>query len=608
MQRRIRNAGIIAVAFVLAAAVLLPTLSYIGSQLVLRERIVSSLSRWTGQPVRIGRDLSIRYFPRLSAEVVDLRIGQPNPAGEAPLRVEQASLQLSLVDALFGEANLSSVILIGPELRIPPSDMKDGGPAILDDIVRRWIGTQSAPAPRGPGYLELRDGRVVSSGDDRPPIAANIQGRLTGLDADKALRFEGGANWAGLPVSGSLDIERLRDLANIQPTAFKASIRSRLGSFSFDGLFDPHHRNWLRALTGDFTFSSERLAQFVRITGIALPVALPKTLSMTGAIAQDRSRANLILNDIRLDNHAGTGTIGFTPRRRESPAALSGTLGFQTLDLMSFIQGIDSETGIRRDRLRPGRATASSQGPAENPVAIDLRLSAVEATYGEVQLSDLAVSGRFGADGSALDINNAQLLNGRVQGSWRRERDLGDGKSRLDLHFSDISGAQLSQALDLPGILPSGVAAIDLSLTGPSSLSRLLFRGEGQFRARFESGEIPGLDLTPIIDEELGGGFFSLSRLTGSGLDYDEATFEGSVGRGVARLDSGLIRTGRYRIELNGRVPYASNSLALSGRLLAAPSPGLTGTVPEGAEPRVLSRFFVGGSFVDPFVTTTRDR
>ncbi|MCP1198544.1 AsmA-like C-terminal region-containing protein [Notoacmeibacter sp. MSK16QG-6] len=608
MHRRIRTAGIIVASIILAIVVLLPALSYIGSQLVLRERIVSSLSRWTGQPIQIGRNLSVGYFPRLSAEINDLRIGASSSAGEAPLRVRQATLQLSLIDALFGEANLSSVVLIGPELRIPSADTADQGPAILDNIVRRWIGTQSAPAPRGPAYLEIRDGRVVSQSSDGPPLAANIQGRLTGLDADKALRFEGGANWRSLPISGSLEIERLRDLAKIQPTAVSASIRSRLGSFTFDGQFDPRHRNWLRALTGDFTFSSERLAQFDQLVGVGMPVVLPGTLSMKGTIGQDDSRANLTLENLSLDEHTGTGTIGFSPRSQNSPAALSATLGFQTLDLMSLVQRIDSgDSSERRSRLRPS-AQNSDRSRAHNRISIDLRLSADEASYGEVRLTDLAVSGRFGADESVLDINNAQLLGGTLQGNWRKDRLASEKQSRLELHFSEISGSQLSDGLGLPGVLPSGVATIDLTLAGASSLNRLLLRGQGQFKAQFDSGEIAGLDLAPIIDEELGGGFFSLSRLAGSGLDYDEASFEGAVQRGIARLDTGLIRTGRYRIELNGRVPYASNSLALSGRLLAAPSPGLTGTVPKDAQPRVLSRFFVGGSFSDPFLTTTRDR
>ncbi|WP_114389197.1 AsmA family protein [Notoacmeibacter marinus] len=607
MKRRLRTAGIVAASIAFAAAILLPALSYVGSQLVLRERIVSSLSRWTGQPVRIGRDLSIAYFPRLSAEVSDLRIGRAMADGQAPLRVRQASLQLSLIDALFGEANLSSVVLIGPELRIPSADTADQGPAILDNIVRRWIGTKAAPAPRGPGYLELRDGRVVSASGDSPPIAINIEGRLAGLDADRSLRFEGGANWRSLPISGSLQIERLRDLAKIQPTAVTASVRSPLGSFAFEGMFDPRHRNWMRALAGDFSFSSNRLAQFGRAVGLRLPVSLPRSLSMAGIIEQEDSRANLTLQTITLGDHSGTGTVGFTPRRRNSPAALSATLGFQTLDLMSVINRVDAPIIERRGRPRAGD-TGRTAGRVDNLVSIDLRLSASEANYGAVQLANLAVSGRFGEGRSALDINNAQLLDGRLQGNWRREREPNGTKSRLELHFAGVSGSRLSKHLGLPGALPTGIAHIDLDLAGPSSLNRLLLRGEGTFKARFETGEIQGLDLAPLIEEELGGGFFSLSRLAGSDLDYDEARFEGSVRSGIAQLDDGLIRTGRYRIELKGRVPYSNGSLALSGRLLATPAPGLTGALPDDAVPSVLTRFFVGGSFTNPFINATPNR
>ncbi len=239
---------------------------------------------------------------------------------------------------------------------------------------------------------------------------------------------------------------------------------------------------------------------------------------------------------------------------------------------------------------------------------IDLRLSAEKASYGNVGLSDLAISGRFGGQDSALDINNAQLLGGTLQGSWRRRVGEDGRQSRLDLHLTDVSGTGLSEALGIPGVLPGGTADIDIELAGPTSLRRLLFAGEGRFDARFGAGKLTRLDLGPILEEELGDGFFSLSRLAGNALEYDDATFSGTMRGGVASLDEATINAGRYRIELNGRVPYISNSLALSGRLIAVPVSGLTGEVSADAEARVLTRFFIGGSFSDPFITASRGR
>ncbi|RLQ87239.1 AsmA family protein [Notoacmeibacter ruber] len=607
MKRRIRKFGIIAASAALVMALLLPALSYVASQVLLRERIATSLTRWTGQPVEIDDQLSIRYFPRLSAVVTDLRIGKTTTDGHAPLRVEQANLQLSLLDALFGEANLSSVILIEPTLRISSADMGEEGPAILDNILRRWIGTDATPAPLGPAYLEFRDGSVLASGQENErPVVSNIQGRLTGLDADRSLRLEGGATWRNMPLSGSITIEHLRNLARLEPTVFGVNLRSNLGSLTFDGKFDPLHRNWLRSVSGKFSGDFTQLRRALRPFDLRLPTALPDSLSMRGIIAQANDRTTLTVEEMSVEDHDGNGTLSIVPPHRGSPTSISATLAFQSLDLLSLVTRIDGGDGRRRGRLGTNRAPRTTVGSSE-ATHIDIRLSANEASYGDVRLADLAVSGRFGDGQSALDINNADLLGGTLQGNWRRNNGEEGVESRLELHFADISGSQLSDALTLPGILPTGTASIDLSLAGPPALDRLLSRGDGQFEASFSNGELPNLDLSPIIDDQLGGGFFSLSRLTGDGLDYDDAHFKGRLLNGVAFLNDASIRTGRYQIELNGRAPYMSRSLALTGRLLAMPAPGLTGTVPDDARPQTLSRFFVGGSFSEPFITGSGD-
>ncbi len=283
MKSRLRTLAILSTLIVIAVAIIVPTLSYVASQVLLRDRIESSLSRWTGQPVRLGDDLTIRYFPGLSADVNDLRIGVARPGEAPPLEVSQASIQLSLIDALFGEARLSSVVLVRPLLRVRSADMDGDGPAILDDILRRWIGTGSEPSPRGPAYLELRDGRVVTFDDNAPPLVANIEGRLTGLDADAPLHFEGGAIWRNTPVSGSLEIGQIRNLAQRIPTSVSAGLRSNLAEVSFQGTFDPAHRNWLRALTGEFAVDFERnCAAPGSCCPFSLPEALPDDISMKG--------------------------------------------------------------------------------------------------------------------------------------------------------------------------------------------------------------------------------------------------------------------------------------------------------------------------------------
>ena len=98
---------------------------YVASTQIVRNRIASELSAWSGYRVVLSGIPRIHVWPSFHAELADVSLREwGNPDAPPVLQSERVEVDLSAIAALRGEIAFTKVALLRPVLRV--SD-RDGG-------------------------------------------------------------------------------------------------------------------------------------------------------------------------------------------------------------------------------------------------------------------------------------------------------------------------------------------------------------------------------------------------------------------------------------------------------------------------------------------------
>ena len=144
----------------------------------------------------------------------------------------------------------------------------------------------------------------------------------------------------------------------------------------------------------------------------------------------------------------------------EAVPGITGTLAFDQLDLRSFLSAFTPFT--------PGSGSA----PSAIDVAfaekynLDLRLSAANATAGDLAFTDVAATAQVKGDLTAFDISDATIFGGTVQAGIRYDRKGEAAISRCRLLASDIDTAAAAALAKSMRVAPAGKATVSLMLKG----------------------------------------------------------------------------------------------------------------------------------------------
>jgi AsmA protein len=322
-------------------------------------------------------------------------------------------------------------------------------------------------------------------------------------------------------------------------------------------------------------------------------------VSITSRVLGDAERIKFDNAQIALDGNPGTGALDLAHGEGGRPT-LSGTLAFDTLDLGPFVSAFTP-------LANPSALSADDiDATLAGLLNLDLRLSAVKATAGNIPLTALAATIQVKDGLSVFDVSDAAAFGGNIQTGIRFDRTPGGTLAEIRLLASDINGAAFGSAVGMTRLMPTGKGTVSVILKGPGkSWNSVMENADGSISATFGPGALSGLDLAAFLKRNSEGGFFPLDDVANGSVPIDGAEFKANVAKGVVRIEKAQANQGTSRLWLTGIMPYAGRGLALTGGISnqqpAAASGGESAEAPAPAARQ--TQFFVGGSWTAPFIS-----
>ena len=540
--------GLIAVMF--AAA-----LPFLVEDRAVRDRLVQSLSQWSGGPVSIHGPLRIKSFTSLSIEANGVRFeATPRLAPVGRIDAKSVTAILRVPSLLRGRIEFKKVAVEAPQLVLN----RHAAPSKPDRYSGLEVaGTAAAFAELSRfGQLELRNCTFVAASGERRAysrVSAGTIGVTRSPDSsgftlylrDQGLEasFRGDLSHAGAMAIGAIQLKA----APGHPAAEKIV-----------AAIAPWEKGHGISIAGDLTWAGGRL-------------------SLDGAA-------------IGFDGRSAKGALIIATRHGR--ALTEGTLAYDTIEWMPA--GADggsagtSVTGALRALIRAGLGGA---GRAD----FDMRISAEHLRAGIYEAGPLALALTSRADLLSIDIAELSIFGGKIAG-------------RLDYdtrHPNTLSVSASGSRLDSEAL--AGAAAWPIAVSGPMSLRLALempFKdaplapeakaATGSFDLAFPAGGTLDGEVAKRLSEAFGHGKAPWELNSGS-FPFTAASMEGTItpaavalkldGEASGNRIAGALRIARPGGQIAGKLTVRPEEDASemapvsSGAASATSSIGLSGTV-----------------------------
>lgn len=588
-----------AAAIAVAAFLILAALPFIASTQIVRDRIAIEMSAWSGYRVELGSAPDIEFWPfRAILDNVTLS-GWSDPSRKPVVVAERVEVELSALAALRGDIVFSGARLIRPTLRLAPTGRRvqlpasPGGGRIARsvEIARAVVGANPAnpdvrALPNDPfGTMEFVDGRVtVSRGDTDEEVITGLAGNVNWPALDRGGSLSATGIWRGESVAIDASTSKPLILFAGGPAPLTVRLKAAPANLSFDGTANLSGDTFFE---GPVTFSSPSLRRMLEwSTAATTPGPAIGAIAVSGKISGSGQRIKLDEAEVSLDDNPGIGVldVSFT----DSVPTIAGSLAFDSLDLRSFLTAFTP--------LNPENGTVDEIDAAfADRFNLDLRLSASAANAGVIKLAEVAASAQIKPGLAAFDISDSRAFGGTIQTSIRLDRQAGSNQVEVRLLATDINGTLLAAASPTAKVVPTGRGTVSIILKGPGkSWEELLKAGDGSINASFGEGAIPNFDIAAFLEHLKKGDFFALGEVTKGSLPVTSAELKATISKGMAHINRAEAKAAPHTITLAGIVPTIGGGLALSGTVTTATQ--------DANAPPSLAGFFVGGSWLSPFI------
>jgi AsmA protein len=573
---------------VLVAMIVAALAPWLFSAAALRAEIAARIRDMTGLEAVAQAEPVFVYLPRPHVSIDDVSFADPSGALRVKARHVEGYLRLAAL--LTGRVEVARVRLSRPELFIAT----DGRPMPPHSAIGRAATAMSATPQASSadeerlGSVELVDGTahifVGSGASDLLIDAINVTIDWPKLGAPAEVR--GHLAWKGETATIDAEVARPVELIRGEPSGLTLRLSAPVASMSFDGMLASMPETRLTGRLVASVRSTTKLAALVGASGL-LPASFDDlALSCDATIAPLRAEcAGLRL---RLDGNEFDGDLAL--RSSKDRACLSGTLATKLLSLGPFLARFPAAIG------RDGQwSRVPFDMPRGRAPDIDLRMSAARVELGQIALEDAYFSLRSDKEQLEILVPTVRASRGTIAG--RTVLGLRDGEVdlRTRARFTGI-GVSASTRGFVGGwrIAGSMTGSADLQSSG-ISMSDLMRNLKGAARIGLASGEFAGIDLDRAFNR-LEKRPLSLAEEIHHGATlFETASFALDIGKGVAEVESGQLRTPLIDLMVGGSADIAERSLNLHA--IATPgSEAPDGLMPEDRE----FRFDVAGSFDNP--------
>lgn len=566
-------------------AVLAP---WVFSPAALRAEIAARLRDMTGlEAVTQGEPVFV-FLPRPHVSIDDVRFADPSGA----LRVSTSHLEgyVRVVALLTGRVEVTRVRLTRPELYI---DM-DGRPMPPHSAIGRAATARSATPQASStdeaslGAVDLVDGTAHilsrSGASDVRIDAINVTVDWPKLGA--AAHVSGRLGWHGQPASIDAWVGRPVDLIRGEPSWLALRISASVASLSFEGMLAsmPEAR-----LTGRLAVAVPSASRLVALAGSSGSLPAPFD-NLDVSCDATIFHLNVECTGLRLgiDGNEFEGALAL--RAGADRAALSGTLATKDLSLRPFLTRLPAAVGRDGQWSRVPFDARSDRTPN-----LDLRLSAERVALGGFELEEARFALASGQGRIEVTVPAAKAAGGTIAGRAVLGVRNGEVGLRAQAEFAGIDLSALPRASHGAWrIAGTMTGSTDLESNG-ASMSELMRNLTGTADLALARGELAGIDLDRVF-HRLEKRPLSLAEDIHHGATaFETASFALDIGRGIAEVANGGLRTPLVDLAIVGTADLAERSLDLH----AVATPGTEAPGALSRENRKL-RFDLAGSFDNP--------
>ncbi|PSH63999.1 AsmA family protein [Phyllobacterium sophorae] len=604
----------------LVAGGILLALPYLVSTDLIRARLIQEISNWTGYTVDSRQTPQISFFPVFSASLGEVTIRNPWQSEGAPfMQAERIEVDLSLISALAGNIEFTETKIVRPRFVIdePIKSLSQIGEALaksdgrIGDVVREARAAVEAD-PAKPdmstvssqpfGRVRLEDAMVTFK---RPINGAeeqisSISGVFDWPQTSGVASFRGTAIWHGEETEIDSSATRALLLLAGGTSPLQVNLSSTPLTLSFNGSANISRDQFFEGTLSLTSPSLRRTLEWSRMASV--PNAPIGSFALDASVSGSANRMKLDGLTATLNDNPAKGGIEVV--LNEGAPSITGTLAFETLDLHSVFSGF---------MPLPGGSTSSDSVISTDflkQLTLDLRLSTQKATLGPVNLSKVAATAQIRNGRAIFDIGEASAFDGSVAASFQLA-DEGDGVTlgELRLNGTDVNSTSIASLVGLGSRFELGKGTMSLVLKGPiSRWSSALANAKGTLSMRFGSGQIRSLDFNSLLGKAKSDRFFSLNEKTDAWLAFDRLEIKANIMDGVAALDTAQMQTKSGMLNFAGIVTLIGKSLALTGDFAApvaapAPAEGAAADAPKPEPAFSHTRFFIGGSWDNPFIS-----
>lgn len=549
----------------------------------MRPNVERMLDAWSGGKSRLSGKPEIRFWPKPTLVLPSATIETTDGTARKLAHIGSITASFSLLSAFDGEPELEDIRLIEPVITLERRT----------DGTFNWQRPQWLKAPQSPaaneetpfGNVAVENGRVqvIDLIANKTHEFSGISGSIRWPSFAGHLSAAFSGNFAGQPVSWTLDCNEPLALLTGRTTTLKTSLASAPLNLSFEGSGNLSPTPIGSGRLHISAVSLQALAAWYEgKTGQALPdsgFSLGANVTASGH--------SLKLDDLQLTlgGADATGILDVSTPANDSPR-IEGTLAFDRIDLNGLQPLID------RLPVEPDEIARQLGDTFSRTWRADVRLSTQEALIGPLRLEDVAAGVIVDHGRASVDIADSTYANGRLSGRIVvAEAGLAKG-GKLELVLKNADLATALTGFGFTGPIPTGRGNVnfDLATEHPFWTSQAAV-ASGRIRLSLANGSLSGFDPATFANLVRTGEFFSLAQASDGSFAFQTADIEAGFSHGSARLNRAIFTGQAGSLSVNGVIPYRTGSLALAGTFFDAANAGQR------------LRFFVGGSWPDAVIS-----
>ncbi len=597
--------------------------SLVSTELV-RERFEFEISNSIGQDVKFGNNPKFTLWPTAYIQLDNVIVGDNELDDEGTLlQAESFSANVSLLSTLLGEPRFSNYKLVRPTVRIEiyPNGSSNWSPAsnaIRSSINRTVQDTATPQLSNAQSGISLTNSQFLNFGNIQ--IEGGTVQLITnpGSDPERITSINGIINWPDINAPFAMDVDAIfrgervdLNFTNQQPVEFlqgnsvaiAIGLQSDLVNFDFDGVVEIMKTTFI---DGTLSLDTPSVRRALEWSGNQIkPSAALGAVELTAEISGDMRRAKLDDLVIKIGENRGVGVLDLSIEDN-APPIITGTLAFNSLDISSFLQAFTPLPKSSEDLADTIDTRFLKQ------LGLDLRLSAQTASFGPVDMSNLAAGVQVNKEDATFKVGTASAYGGQLNGKISiSERGI-DGGGEISISARGINFGELYNDLEIQGPLPIGNGDLDVKFLSNRPLwATVLNDIKGDIHLTVNDGTIPNLDLNRVKqlgDEQQ---FFNLSDVANGQIDFQLAELSTSIDSGVARLNTAQIVAPNETVEFSGIVPFAKGSFAVFGKIVDTTEPQAVDIAdPNAANPSIAPplQYFIGGSWPNPVISQSVTR